>query len=149
MSRIRWSAVVGAVVVVIGTLALMFGAARGNATVTSLNSPSQAADLRLENAYYRCISIQTRSLVSPSEPVSLNVWYEVLDVLRGAGVWLTAAPPTDALAPQLTLASRPGPLSCHGMVVEARFRLSDGKTVIRIGTGASVPGNGPLPRPEL
>jgi hypothetical protein len=135
--------------VVVGTLGLLFGAARGNATVTALNSSTQAADLHLENAYYRCLEIQTRSLVSPGEPVTLNVWYEVLDLLRAAGVWLTAAPPSDVHAPQLTLATRPGPGSCHGTVVEARFLLPDGKTVIRFGTGASVPGEGPLPRPEL
>jgi hypothetical protein len=130
-------------------VALVFGAADGNTTVASFSTPAQVSANRLDNAYYRCLDTQVHSLVPPGQPVSFDPRDNVADVLRAAGSWLHAAPADDASVPQLVLATRAGAGSCHGFVVEARTRDAGGRTEVRIGTGASLPGQGPLPRPEL
>jgi hypothetical protein len=136
-------------VMVVGTIALIFGAARGNSSVTSLTSPAQVSESRLQNAYYRCLDVQTHSLVSVRQPVTMSHWWESLDVLRAAGIWLKAASPSNTSVPQLRTISTRSPASCHGTVVEGRFQERGGKVRERVGTGASVPGEGPLPRPQL
>jgi hypothetical protein len=133
----------------IGIVALVLGAADGNTTVASFSSPAQASAAELTNAYYRCLDVQTRSLVAPEQPVTFDQRDNVADLLRASGSWLHAAPATDRSVPQLLLTTRAGPGSCHGFVVEARTRDASGRTELRIGSGASVPGHGPLPRPEL
>jgi hypothetical protein len=136
-------------VAAIGAVSLVFGAADGNASVTSITSAAQLAATNLDNAYYRCLDVQTRSLVAPNQPVTFYQHDNVADLLRASGRWLVAAPQSDVSVPQLLLVSRPGPGSCHGAVVEARVPLAGGGTVVRVGTGASLSGSGPLPRPQL
>jgi hypothetical protein len=132
-----------------GVLALVFGARQGDSAVATLGSPAQRSLARVENDYYRCLDVQTRSLVAPGQPVSVAQQGNVADLLRAIGSWITAAPPRDHQAPQLALVSRTGPGTCHGSVVVARFPGRDGRPVERVGSGASQPGQGPLPRPPL
>jgi len=130
-------------------VALVFGAADGTTSVAALSGPAQVSASRLDNAYYSCLDIQIRSLVAPGQPVTFDPRDNVADLLRAAGSWLHAAPTDDASVPQLVLAARAGPGTCHGFVVETRTRGAAGRIEVRVGTGASVPGQGPLPRPEL
>jgi hypothetical protein len=147
----KWATRVGVplVVIAIGMAALLFGAARGNSTVASLTSTSQIAATNLDNAYYRCLDVQTQSLVMPGQAVVVAHQGNVADLLRAAGSWLKAAPADDRTAPALRIVERSGPGTCHGWVIEGVFSNGLGGHVVRIGTGASVPGAGPLPRPQL
>lgn len=147
----RWVTGVGVplVVIAIGVAALLVGAARGNSTVTSLTSASQMAATDLDNAYYRCLDVQAQSLVMSGQVVNVSGPGNVADLLRAAGSWLKAAPAGDVAAPVLRIVERSGPGTCHGSVVEGAFPNGRGGHVVRIGSGASVPGAGALPRPQL
>lgn len=147
----KWATGVGVplVVIAIGMAALLFGGARGNSTVASLTSTSQLAATNLDNAYYRCLDVQTQSLVMPGQVVVVSGPGNVADLLRAAGSWLKAAPAGDLTAPVLRIVERSGPGTCHGSVIEGVFPNGRGDHVVRIGSGASVPGAGPLPRPQL
>jgi hypothetical protein len=148
----KWATGIGValVVIAIGMAALLFGAARGNSTVASLTSTSQMAATNVDNAYYHCLDIQTQSLVMPGQAVVVAYQGNVADLLRAAGSWLRAAPADDRNAPSLRIVERSGPGTCHGSVIEGVFSNGrGGGHVVRIGTGASVPGAGPLPRPQL
>jgi hypothetical protein len=138
------------VLVMVGTVALIFGAIQGNSAVATLGGPAQRSLAAVENDYYRCLDIQTRSLVAPGQPVRISPQGNVADLLRAIGSWVTAAPPRDDVAPQLALEPRTGPGTCHGSVVVARFPGRDGRRPVqRVGSGATQSGHGPLPRPPL
>jgi hypothetical protein len=148
--RARVGLVVGATLVGwLGAVALVFGAADGNATVASFAGSAQHAAADLDDAYYRCLDVQVHSLVPPDQPVTFDRHSNVADLLRAAGSWLRAAPPSDASVPELSLAVRTGPGSCHGFVVESRSPGPAGTREVRVGSGASLAGQGPLPRPTL
>ena len=149
-ARARVGLVVAAALVgVLGVVALVFGAADGNSTVAYFAGSTQHAAAGLDNAYYRCLDVQVHSLVAADQPVTFDQQGNVADLLRASGSWLRAAPPADRSVPQLALAARPGPGSCHGVVVESRTRGPAGHVEVRLGSGASLAGQGPLPRPTL
>jgi hypothetical protein len=148
--RVRVGLVVGTTLVgLLGAVALVLGAADGNSTVASFAGPTQHAAANLDNAYYRCLDVQVHSLVAPEQPVTFDQQGNVADLLRASGSWLRAAPPSDPSVPELVLAARTGPGSCHGFVVESRSRGPAGNVEVRVGSGASLAGQGPLPRPTL
>jgi hypothetical protein len=150
LDKARVGLVMGATLVgLLGTVALVFGAANGNSTVASFAGATQHAEARLDNTYYRCLNVQVHSLVASGQPVTFGQQGNVADLLRASGSWLRAAPPSDASVPQLVLATRTGPGSCHGFVVESRSRGPTGQIEVRVGSGASLAGQGPLPRPTL
>jgi hypothetical protein len=148
--KVRVGLVVGATVLgLLGAVALVFGAADGHSTVDHFAGSSQHAAAGLDNAYYRCLDIQVHSLVAPGQPVTFAPQGNVADLLRASGSWLRAAPASDTSVPALVLATRSGPGSCHGFVVESRSHGPAGHVEVRVGSGASLAGQGPLPRPTL
>ncbi len=85
-NRRRYAALLFTIAVIaVGSIGLLFGAVRGNATIGSLTDASNAATTNLDNAYYHCLDAQTRSLVAPGEPVLISLQGNVADVLRAAG----------------------------------------------------------------
>jgi hypothetical protein len=110
-------------------------------------------DAAVDNAFYRCLDVQTRSLVSPGEPVWLvgESFGDLVTLIKGVGSWVTIA---DRLSSaQATVGLRDnvaGGQTCLGTVVVATnttpHHQGDG---VRIGSGASVPGVGPPPAPPL
>jgi hypothetical protein len=148
--RARAGLVVAATLLgLLGAAALVFGAADGNSTVAYFAGSAQHSAAGLDNAYYRCLNVQVHSLVAPEQPVIFGHQGNGADLLRASGSWLRAAPPSDTSVPELTLAARPGPGSCHGFVVESRRRGPAGHIEVRLGSGDSLAGQGPLPRPTL
>lgn len=143
---------VGAGVAALGLAAMGVQAVRGNEVVSRQLDRGTVHDASVDDAYYRCIGVQARSLVSPRVPVTLadNDLGDFVTLLKGVGGWARIAdPPSSALA-RLTL--RPavdGHPGCLGQDVVASFRGAGGRPVVRVGTGASVPGHGPPPAPPL
>jgi hypothetical protein len=144
--------VVGVVVLVVATAGMVVQAYRGNATAAVQLQPKTVSDAALDNAFYRCLDVQTRSLVSPGEPVVLapGNLADFITLLKGVGSWVTIADPPSSAVAQLSLRDhvhRAG--ACLGTQVTARYPTPQGGFTVRVGTGASVPGQGPPPAPPL
>ena len=141
----------GVVLAAVALGALAVKAAHGGQAVGALVGRAPVAQARLDQAYYRCLDIQAHSLVSPGRPVLIEGpdfgAYVVL--LKAVGSWVTLAGHPSSSAVALSLDDRRGPGSCLGNVVVARRRGPGGRTEIRVGSGASVPGTGPPPAPPL
>ena len=138
-------AVAAALVGVLGVVALVFGAADGNSTVAYFAGSTQHAAAGLDNAYYRCLDVQVHSLVAPHQPVTFGQQGNVADLLRASGSWLRAAPPADARFPSSrwppTPARAPATASWSSRGPGAR----PASVEVRVGSGASLAGQGPLP----
>jgi len=141
-----WAALL---LVVVGAVGLAVGASEGTERVGALTAAPAVAAARLDEAYYRCLDVQIRSLVGPQRAVTLDPRSDIAALLRASGRWLSFAPTSDRAAPRLSLVATDGPGACHGWVVQSRVRTGDGTVEVRTGTGASVPGEGPMPRPQL
>jgi hypothetical protein len=141
------------VVVLVGAMAgLVVQADRGNATVAVQLQPKTVHDAALDNAFYRCLDVQARSLVSPGEPVVLapGNLADFITLLKGVGSWVTIADPPSTAVARLSLRDHVGgPGACLGTQVTARYPRRQGGFTVRVGTGASVPGQGPPPAPPL
>lgn len=149
--------VVGAVGVALCAVALtglVVQATRGNGVVgVQLRSSTRHA-AAVDNAFYRCLSVQAGSLVGPDEPVLLGEgvaqFADWVTLTKGVVSWIDVAP--DRSSARFLLSLRDGVTgrpACLGTVVVARpAQPSEGRAV-RVGTGASVPGQGPPPAPPL
>ncbi len=142
---------IGAVVAVVAVVALTGQAVRGDRTVGVQLQNHTVHDAELDDAFYRCLDVQARSLVSPGEPVELvDDLADMITLLKGVGSWVTIADPASAAKAQLSLRDGvSGPGACLGTVVVAQYTGPEGRTHVRVGTGASVPGHGPPPAPPL
>lgn len=85
--------VIGLVVTALALAALGVQAARGSAVVGVQLQASTRHDAALDDAFYRCIDVQARNLVSPDEPVyligTLGDW---VTLIKGVGSWIDVAP---------------------------------------------------------
>jgi hypothetical protein len=144
-------AVVGALLVGVTLAAIGGQAVRANRTVSIQREAPTVRDAALDNAFYRCIDIQARSLVSVDEPVLVGGQLaDRISLLKGVGEWVTIADPPSRAVSTLSLRDNvSGTGACLGTVVIATSRRSDGTVAVRIGSGASVPGKGPPPAPPL
>lgn len=137
------------VVAVVGMAANAVGA---NRTVSVQRSKATVEDTALDNAFYHCLDVQVRSLVSPDQPVTLadpNL-ADFITLLKGVGGWVKVADPPGSAVAFLTLRDGvTGRDACLGTVAVATFHEKGGRTVVKIGSGASVPGSGPPPAPPL
>ncbi len=156
MQRIRgrgtWSrgTVAGVAVATVAAGALGLQAVRGNRTVSAQVAAVAIRGAGLDNAYYHCLDVQTRSLVSPTDPVTFvgTNPYSVITLLQAVGSWVTvAAPPSTAVA-RLSLRYGQGH-GCLGTVVIAYVPGPHGSTSVRVGSGADVAGPGPPPPTPL
>jgi hypothetical protein len=144
-------AVVGALVALVALVALAGQSAAGSRTVGAQLASGPVHDARLDDAFYRCLDVQARSLVSPGEPVALEPanLSDLVTLLKGVGSWVTVADPPSSAVAVLSLRGSGGPGACLGTVVVATVHRADGAVTTRVGTGASVPGHGPPPAPPL
>ena len=71
-------------------------------------------------------------------------------MIKGFGAWVTVAATPARADVVLTLRDGVrGPGACLGTQVVATTRTPGGRTVVRVGTGAQVAGQGPPPAPPL
>lgn len=143
---------VGVAVTVIALVALAMQGVRGDRIVTAENAAASVHDAALNDAFYRCIGVQARTLVSPGQPalVSDADFGHVVILIMAVGAWLDVAdPPSSAVA---LLSLHDGVKSgdtCLGTVVVATYPRHHGAPVVRIGSGARLAGSGPPPPPPL
>jgi hypothetical protein len=127
-------------------------AVRGDRTVGVQRQAATVRDADLDDAFYHCIDVQTRSLVAPGQPVAFATadLADFVTLLKGAGSWITIADPVSQAVAELSLRNGVhAPGACLGTVVVARYPAPGGGTTVRVGTGSSVPGGGPPPPPPL
>jgi hypothetical protein len=142
---------VGILIAAVAAAGLAGQAGRGNRTVGVQRDARTVYDAALDDAFYRCIEVQARSLVSPGEPVLLeDNLADLVTLLKGVGSWVTIANPPSTAVARLSLRDGvSGGGACLGTQVEARYTHPVRGRTVRIGTGASVPGHGPPPAPPL
>jgi hypothetical protein len=139
-------------VVLVALVTLVGQAVRGNRTVGVQLAAHAVHDARLDDAFYRCLDIQAHSLVAPGRTVTLSTdnLADLVTMVKGFGSWVTVADPVSSADVVLTLRDDvSGPGTCLGTQVVASYRGPDGRTTVRIGTGAQVAGHGPPPAPPL
>jgi hypothetical protein len=142
---------VGAVVAVVAIGGLAEKAVHGGQTVQALRTGTPVAKAKTDDAYYRCLDIQARSVVSPGKPVliggpNLGAY---ITLLKAVGSWVTLAAHKSRSDVVLALENKKGPGTCLGNVVEASATGANGRTRTVTGSGDSVPGHGPPPAPPL
>ena len=142
---------VGAAVVVVAVAALGVQAVRGNRTVGVQRDAVTIHDAALDDAFYHCIDVQTRSLISPGEPIVFDdTLGDIVTMIKGVGSWVTIANPSSIAVARLSLRNNvSGPGACLGTVVIATYLQPHHEVRVGIGSGASVPGTGPPPAPPL
>jgi hypothetical protein len=143
---------VSALVAAVAVVALVGQAVRGDRTVQAQLAPATVRAASLDDAFYRCIDVQARSLVRPGQTVALSTdnLADVVTMIKGFGSWVTVADPASRADVVLTLRDGPaGPGTCLGTRVVATSVGPGGTTVVRLGTGDQVPGRGPPPAPPL
>ncbi len=143
--------VVAGAVAAVALAGLGVQAARGNTVVSAQSSPATVHDARVDDAFYRCLDVQVRSLVHPGQTVSFRAddLAGLVTLLKAVGSWVTVADPPSAADVSLSLRNGPSrPGACLGTVVVSTSRVG-GREVVRVGTGAQVAGNGPPPAPPL
>jgi hypothetical protein len=143
-------------VVIVAVVGLSVQAIRGNRTVSVQRDARTIHDAALDNAFYHCIDVQTRSLISPGEPVRFTAvnnpsgLTDVVALLKGVGSWVTIANPPSAAEALISLRDNvAGPGACLGTVVVATYAKPRQGVSVRVGSGASVPGKGPPPPAPL
>jgi len=144
--------VASALVAAVALVALAGQAVRGNRTVDAQLSARAVHDASVDDAFYACLDTQAHSLVRPGQSVALggDNLADVVTMIKGFGSWITVADPASGADVVLTLhdgAAAPG--TCLGTRVVGTSRGPGGRTTVRLGTGASVAGQGPPPAPPL
>ncbi len=131
----------------VAVVGLAVGAHHGNAVAQVQLKPFTVSQARLDDAFYHCIDVQARSLVSPDQPIALSTtnFGNYIELVKGVGSWATLADPPGRAVAKLSLRSVSSPGACLGSVVVATYRHPGGGTTVRVGSGASVPGTGPPP----
>lgn len=144
--------VAGVLVAVVALVALVGQAVRGDRTVGVQLSAPAVRDATVDDAFYRCLDVQARSLVRPGQSVALRTdnLADVVTMIKGFGSWVTVADPASRADVVLTLRDGPaGPGTCLGTRVVGTSTGPGGTRVVRLGTGAQVAGPGPPPAPPL
>ena len=144
--------VVSALVAAIALVALVGQAVRSSRTVDAQLVARSVHDATVDNAFYNCIDAQARSLVGPNQTVTIGGenLADVITMIKGFGAWVTVADPPSRADVVLTLhVGTAAPGTCLGTRVVGTYRGPDGRTTVRLGTGAQVAGQGPPPAPPL
>jgi hypothetical protein len=145
-------AVTGTAVLLLAVIGMTVQAYRGNSTVAVQRNAKTVHDAALDNAFYRCLDVQARSLVSPGQPVLIDPsnLADFITLLKGVGSWVRVADPPSSAVALLSLRDHvQGGGACLGTQVIARFPGPHHQVTVRVGSGDSVPGNGPAPAPPL
>lgn len=144
--------VAAALILVVGLGSLVGQAVRGNRVVEVQLDPHTVDDAALDDPFYDCLDTQAHSLVRPGQTVTIDTdnLADVVTMLKGFGSWVTVADPASSADVVLALHDgTAGPGTCLGTTVVATYHHPDGRTTVRVGTGAHVPGQGPPPAPPL
>jgi hypothetical protein len=143
--------IVGSALVIVALVGLGVQAVRGNRTVSVQRQAVTIHNAKLDDAFYRCIDIQARSLVSPGEPIVVTGSLgDIVTLIKGVGSWVTIANPFSTAVARLSLRDNvTGAGACLGTVVVATYPHPRHGVTVRLGSGASVPGTGPPPAPPL
>ena len=144
--------VAGGLVAVVALTALAGQAVRGDRTVTAQLAAPAVHRASVDDAFYHCLDVQAHSLVAPGRTVTIRTdnLADVVTMIKGFGSWVTVADPPSSARVFLTLRDHvTGPGTCLGTQVVATMVGPGGHTVVRVGTGAAVPGHGPPPAPPL
>jgi hypothetical protein len=143
--------VMAALVSAVACIALSFGSLQGAKTVNTIDSHTDIVAARLQDAYFNCLRRQTQSVIGPGATASISAssFYVLGTILQVDGDWLTFVQPTDLSVPAVSLVPRSKGPSCRGMAIEVRLHRPGGGFETRFGTGASLPGHGPLPPEQL
>jgi len=138
-------------VMVVAVAGLGVQAVRGNGTVSVQRDAVTIRDAALDDAFYHCIDVQARSLVSPGEPiVFVDDLGDLVTLIKAVGSWVTIANPFSTAVAWLSLRNNvTGRGACLGTVVVATSKKHGHGTKVRVGSGASLPGTGPPPAPPL
>jgi len=145
-------AVACALVVSVALVALVGQAVRSSRTVDAQLAGRSVHDATVDDAFYACIGTQARSLLAPGQAATLggDNLADVITMIKGFGAWVTVADPPSRADVVLTLHVGPAaPGTCLGTRVVGTYRGPDGRTTVRLGTGAQVAGQGPPPAPPL
>jgi hypothetical protein len=149
-------AIVAAVLMVVAIVCLGGQAFRGNRTVGVQRDAHTVHDAAIDNAFYNCLAVQGHSLVAPGESVALSApatfagLADTITLLKGVGGWATFANPPSTASVTLSLRDNVAVRgACLGTQVIGTYPRGNHKVIVRVGTGASVPGKGPPPAPPL
>jgi hypothetical protein len=155
LPRQVWTVLVTAASALVATIALVSlagQAVRGSRTVDAQLATRSLQNATVDDAFYACIDVQARSLVGPGQTVTLggDNLADVISMIKGFGAWATVADPPSRADVILTLHDgKAAPATCLGTRVVGTYRGPDGRTIVRLGTGAQVAGQGPPPAPPL
>lgn len=144
--------VVCALVAATALVSLVGQAVRGSRTVDAQLASRSVHEATVDNAFYNCIDLQARSLVAPGQTAAFggDNLADVITMIKGFGAWVTVADPASRADVVLTLHQGDGaPGTCLGTRVVGTYRGPDGRTTVRLGSGAQVTGQGPPPAPPL
>jgi len=142
---------VGIIVVAAAGVGLGLQAVDGAHTVGDQRQPTTVRNAAIDDAYYQCLDIQARSLISPNQPVTIDAGNlgDFISLLKAIGSWATFSDSSSSAEARLSLHSTRGSGGCRGSVVVADFAVPHQGVTQRVGTGASMPGHGPPPAPPL
>ena len=133
-------------------LSLVGQAVRGSRIVDAQLATRSVHDASVDNAFYNCLDVQARSLVAPAQTVAIggDNLVDVIYMIKAFGAWVKVADPAFRADVVLTLRqSHASPGTCLGTRVVGTYREQNGRTTVRLGTGAQVAGQGPPPAPPL
>jgi hypothetical protein len=144
--------VLGALVATIALVSLAGQAVRSSRTVDAQIATRSVQNATVDDAFYACIDAQARSLVASGQTATLggDNLADVISMIKGFGAWVTVADPPSRADVVLSLHDgRAAPGTCLGTRVVGTYLGPDGRTTVRLGTGAQVAGQGPPPAPPL
>ena len=135
-------------VAIVGVAGMCTAAVHAVRSSATLAGNAQVALARQDDRYYGCLETQVRSLVPQGSVVIVS--------MANPGNWATlgkavapwaqiVVPGSSGAVAELSLEQRSTGSTCLGSTVEARF--TDGR--VAVGTGASMPGEGPPPATPL
>ena len=140
-------------VAVISIVALTVAATSGVRQTKEAAASRQSAAWNLDDNYWNCLERQARSLVQPGERVWIDPSFDLgkkVTLQFILAPWAVLVVNRNQARAWLNLRSTQGPGSCLGTVVYGRFQDVGGShSVTRIGTGASLFSDQPLPSTPL
>jgi hypothetical protein len=120
--------------------------------IDSRSSPGQARQWERDSAFWNCLTVQAHSLVAPGERVDINQGGLATSVMleKAVGGWTILETHAKEASAVLLIKTDHARGSCLGSVV---VEYAPGSSLHgppeRIGTGASDPGDAPLPSTPL
>ena len=139
-------------ILLVGGVGLLGQVVRSDRVVAAQRSSAVVHDAHLDDSYYQCVETQVHSLISEDTPVRYRrgaTLGEKFLLNRVAAGWVTLSAPGAKPFGWLGVRRSSTAPSCLGDVVTLRTRDAEGRWIVHLGSGASVPGHGPPPAPPL